>query len=84
MYYVRATKVRLSLSCFYTTRKRNLLTEALALVGGSVNEDFGADDVSKGEEHLHQFSVSKLLREVIDEEVASLGARDGTACKGNQ
>ncbi len=27
--------------------------EALALVGGPVDEDLGADDVPKGEEHLH-------------------------------
>ena len=27
--------------------------EAFALIGGSVNEDLGADDIAKGQEHLH-------------------------------
>ena len=38
-----------------------LLTEALALVGGPVDEDLGADDVAEGQEHLHQLGVAKLL-----------------------
>lgn len=54
-------------------------TETLALVGGAVDEYFAADDVAKGQKHLHQFGVSKLLRQVVDEEVAALGARDGAA-----
>ena len=56
------------------------LTEALALVGGPVDEDLGADDVAEGQEHLHQLGVAKLLREVVDEEVAALGPGDGAAC----
>ena len=27
--------------------------KAFALIGGSVNEDLGADDIAKGKEHLH-------------------------------
>ena len=63
---------------FKTIRK---LTEAFALVGGPVYEDLGADDVPEGQEHLHQLRVAKLLREVVDEEVAALGSRDGAPCK---
>ena len=48
------------------------LTEALALVGGSVDEHLGGDDVSERQEHLHQLGVPKLLRQVVDEEVAAL------------
>lgn len=53
------------------------LTEALALVGGAVNEYLGADDVTEGKEHLHQLRVAELLRQVVNEEVATLGARNG-------
>ena len=52
--------------------------EALALIGGSVYEDFGADDVPEGEKHLHELSVTKLLGKVVDEEIASLRSTDGT------
>ena len=55
------------------------LTETFALVSGSVNENFGADDVSERQEHLHELSIPKLLRKVIDEEITALGARDGTS-----
>ena len=48
------------------------LTEALALVGGSVDEHLGGDDVSERQKHLHQLGVAKLLRQVVDEEVAAL------------
>lgn len=54
------------------------LTEAFALVGGTVDEHFAADDVAEGEEHLHELSIAKLLRQVVDEQVAALGARYGT------
>ncbi len=56
-----------------------VLTEALALVGGAVDEDLGADDVAEGQEHLHELGVAELLRQVVDEEVAALGAGDGAA-----
>ena len=52
--------------------------EAFALVGGSVYEDFGADDVPEGEEHLHELSISKLLGKMVDEEIAALRSTDGT------
>ena len=55
------------------------LTETFALVSGSVNENFGADDVSERQEHLHELSITKLLGKVIDEEITALGARDGTS-----
>ena len=35
--------------------------EALALVGGAVDEHLGADHVAEREEHLHQLGVAKLL-----------------------
>ncbi len=60
---------------------RSPLTEALALVGGPVYEDLGADDVAKGQEHLHELRVAKLLGQVVDEKVAALRARDGAAWK---
>jgi len=56
-----------------------MLTETFALVCGSVNENFGADDVSEGQEHLHELSIPKLLRKVIDEEITALWARNGTS-----
>ena len=49
------------------------LTEALALVGGSVYIHLGAYDISEWHEHLGEFWVSKLLGQVVDEEVAALG-----------
>ena len=55
--------------------------EALALVGGAVDEHLGADDVAEGEEHLHQLGVPKLLGQVVDEQVAALGAADRATCK---
>lgn len=47
------------------------LTKTLALVGGTVHEHLGGDDIAEGKEHLHQLIVSKLLREMVDEEVAA-------------
>lgn len=51
------------------------LTKAFALVGRPVDEDFAADDVSERQEHLHELSVSELLGQVVDEQVAALRAR---------
>ena len=48
------------------------LTEALALVGGAVDVDLGAEDSSERQEHLRELVVTKLLRQVVDEEVAAL------------
>ena len=53
--------------------------EAFALVGGSVNEDFGADNIPEGEKHLHELGVSKLLGKMVDEEIAALRTTDGTS-----
>ena len=55
--------------------------EALALVGRPVDEHLRADHVAKGEEHLHELGVAKLLGQVVDEEVAALGAADRAAWK---
>ena len=52
--------------------------EALALVGGSVNEDFGADNIPEGEKHLHELRISKLLGKMVDEEIATLRATEAT------
>ena len=60
------------------------LTETFALVSGSVNENFGADDVSERQEHLHELSITKLLGKVIDEEITALRARDGTSWKNKR
>ena len=56
-------------------------SEALALVGGSVDEDFAADNISKGKEHLHQLCISKLLRQMINEKVASFWSTYGATYK---
>lgn len=50
------------------------LTKTLALVGGSIHKDFGRDNGSKGQECLYEFCITKLLRQVIDEEVTAFGA----------
>ena len=50
------------------------LTEALALIGCTVNIDLGADNVAEGQKHLRQFGVAELLRQVIDEEIAAFRA----------
>ena len=52
--------------------------KALALVGGSVNEDLGADDVPEGEEHLHELSITKLLGKMVDEEIAAFRSTEAT------
>ena len=47
------------------------LTEALALIGCTVNIDLGADNVAEGQKHLRQFGVAEHLRQVIDEEITA-------------
>ena len=47
------------------------LTKTLALVGGTIHEYLGGNYIAKGQEHLHQLIVSKLLREMVDEEIAA-------------
>ena len=56
--------------------------KAFALVGGSVYEDFGADNVPEGKKHLHELGIAKLLGKMVDEEIASLWSTDGTTYKG--
>lgn len=48
------------------------LTEALALVGCPVHEDLRGDDGAEGQKHLHEFIVSELLWQVVDEQVTTL------------
>ena len=48
------------------------LTKAFALVCGTVNVYFGTDHISKRHEHLGELRISKLLRQVVDEQVAAL------------
>ena len=56
-------------------------SKALALVGRSVNEDFGADNVPEGKKHLHELSITKLLGKVVDEEIATLRSAEATTCR---
>lgn len=55
-------------------REGTQLTKTLALVGGSIHKDFGRDNSSKGQECLNELCITKLLRQVIDEEVTAFGA----------
>jgi len=48
-----------------------VLTKALALIGCTVNVDFGADNVAEWQKHLRQFGVAEFLRQMIDEEIAT-------------
>jgi len=49
------------------------LTEALALIRGSIDENLRRYHVSERHEHLHQFSVTKFLWQMINEQVAAIG-----------
>lgn len=60
------------------------LTEAFTLVGRPVDEDFGGDNVAEREEHLHELAVTKLLGQVVDEQVAALGSWDRASYHINQ
>ena len=60
------------------------LTEAFALVGGTIDENLGGYDVAKGDEHLHELTVTKLLRQVVDEQVAAFGSWDRASYHINQ
>lgn len=46
--------------------------EALALVRRPIDEHFGTDHVTKWQEHLHQLGIPELLRQMVDEEVATI------------
>lgn len=56
---------------FTVFRGNDALTEAFALVSGPVDEDLRGDDVAKGHEHLHELGVTKLLWQVVDEQVTA-------------
>lgn len=58
----------------HALRGNDTLTEAFTLVGGPIDENLGGYDVAKGDEHLHELTVSKLLRQVVDEQVAAFGS----------
>lgn len=62
------------LFCIYFLWAPWVLTETLALIGGSVHEDFGRDDVAKGQKHLHELGIPKLLRQVVDKQVTAFGS----------
>lgn len=47
------------------------LTKTLAEVCLFVNENFSRDDISKRHEHLKQVLVSKLLGQVVDEQIGT-------------
>ena len=47
-------------------------TKTFALVCSSVHVDLCTDHVAERKEHLGQLSISELLRQVVDEEVAAL------------
>lgn len=57
-----------------------ILTETFTLVGGSVDEYFGANDVTKRQKHLHELRVTELLRQVVDEEIAAFWSRYRASC----
>lgn len=55
----------------YTENFSQKLTKTLAEICLFVNEDFSGDDISKGHKHLQQVLVSKLLGQVVDEQVGA-------------
>ena len=65
-------------SCIASARDRwhATRTEALALVGGAVDVHLGGEHGAERYEHLRELRVAELLRQVVDEQVAALGARD--------
>lgn len=60
------------------------LTETLALVSSAIDEDLATDHIPERNEHLHQLCITKLLRQVVDEEIAALRPRDGAPWKHNK
>lgn len=55
-----------------------VLTKAFTLVGGTVNKDFGRDDIAKRQKHLHELRISELLGQVINKQVTAFGTWDNT------
>ena len=56
-----------------TSKEVDILTEALALLSDLVNVDLGRDDSAKLHKEMVEVCVPKVLRKVVDEEVAALG-----------
>ena len=56
------TNLMLLFGYFSTETDETRLTETFALIGGTIDENFGTDDVTKRQKHLHQFRITKLLR----------------------
>lgn len=50
------------------------LTKTFALISGSIDEHFAADNISERQKHLHELSVTKLLWQVVDKKIAALWA----------
>ena len=48
------------------------LTEALALIGGPVDEHLGRNDGAERGEHLNQLRISEFLGQVVDEQIAAI------------
>ncbi len=48
------------------------LTEALALTSGPIYIDLGTDHIAEWHEHLGELGISKLLWQVVDEQVTTL------------
>ena len=60
--------------CQKRSTKGDWLTEAFALISGTIDKDLGRNDGSKGREDVRQISVGKLLRQVINEQIAPIRA----------
>lgn len=50
------------------------LTKTLAKVGLFVNEDLGRDNIAERHKHLQQILITKLLWQMVDEQVCSFRA----------
>lgn len=61
-----------------------LPTKAFTLVCRPIHKHFGGDDITERQEHLHQLSIPKLLREVVDEQVATLRSCTGSHRGGTE
>lgn len=65
-----------------------LPTKAFTLVCRPIHKHFGGDDITERQEHLHQLAIPKLLREVVDEQVATLrsctGVTQGEGQRGRE
>lgn len=56
-----------------TLQKRSQHTETLAQVRLLVDKHLGRHDIPEGHKHLQQVLIPKLLGQVVDEQVGSLG-----------